>query len=389
MILFPADAFGLDPLSPPAGEVSPWQDGEVLLTGPAGLLGSALLERLLNSTNATVHCLVRPTAEATAEHRLRDVLEGLGRAVPDDRCRVVEGDLAAPRLGLDAESHARLADRIDLILHVGAKVAWWGDVSEIRATNLDGLRSIVELAATGRPKRLAFGSSVAVFNADAYRDRDVVFETALADESRGLRSPYVQSKWGGERICGAAAGQGVPTSILRVPYLLPHSQRPRFNANGAVDLLLAASIGIGTAPDLSLRLPLCPVDVCADWTLGILGHPLPPCSFHHLVPYENLSWAALVEAARGEGHSLEMVPATDWFESAREASRTRRELRPIVTLMSRDPTRTLWSNSNICRLDLDDAETRSQCPDLPPRGPMDAALLGTCVRAIAKSAERG
>jgi NAD(P)-dependent dehydrogenase (short-subunit alcohol dehydrogenase family) len=152
MILFPADAFGLDPLSPPAGEVSPWRDGEVLLTGAAGLLGSALLERLLNLTNATVHCLVRPTAEATAEHRLRDVLEGLGHAVPDDRCRVVEGDLAAPRLGLDAESHARLADRVDLILHVGAKVAWWGDVSEIRATNLDGVRSIVDLAATGRPK---------------------------------------------------------------------------------------------------------------------------------------------------------------------------------------------------------------------------------------------
>ena len=388
MTLFPADAFGLDPLSPPAGEVAPWRDGEVLLTGAAGLLGSALLERLLNSTNATVHCLVRPTAEATAEHRLRDVLEGLGHAVPDDRCRVVEGDLAAPRLGLDAESHARLADRVDLILHVGAKVAWWGDVSEIRATNLDGVRSIVDLAATGRPKRLAFGSSVAVFNADAYRDRDVVFETALADDPQGLRSPYVQSKWGGERICGAAAAQGVPASILRVPYLLPHSERPRFNANGAVDLLLAASIGIGAAPDLSLRLPLCPVDVCAEWILGILGHPLPSCSFHHLLPYENLSWATLVEVARREGHALEMVPAADWFESAREASRTRRELRSIVTLMSRDPTRTLWSNSNICRLDLDDSETRSQCPDLPPRGTMDAALLGTCVRAIAGFADR-
>lgn len=389
MTLFPADAFGLDPLSPPAGEVAPWRDGEVLLTGPAGLLGSSLLERLLNSTSATVHCLVRPTAEATAEHRMRDVLEGFGRALPGDRCSIVEGDLGAPRLGLDPESHARLADRIDLILHVGAKVAWWGDVSEIRATNLDGVRSIVELAATGRPKRLAFGSSVAVFNADAYRDRDVAFETALADDPQGLRSPYVQSKWGGERICVAAAAQGVPTSILRVPYLLPHSRRPRFNANGAVDLLLSASIRIGAAPDLSLRLPLCPVDVCAARILEIPDHPWPPCSFHHLLPYENVSWATLIEAARREGHALETVPAADWFEMAREASRTQRELRPIVGLLGLDPTRSLWSDSNICRLHLDDSETRSRCSDLPPRAPMDAALLRQCIRAIAGIAGRG
>ena len=387
--LFPAEAFRLDPLSPPVGEVASWRAGEVLLTGPAGLLGSSLLEGLLASTNAVVHCLVRPTAGATAERRMRDVLEGFGRALPDHRCRVVEGDLAAPRLGLDPESHARLADRIDLILHVGAKVAWWGDVSEIRVSNLDGVRSIVELAATGRPKRLAFGSSVAVFNADAYRDRDVVFETALADDPQGLRSPYVQSKWGGERICGEAAAQGVPASILRVPYLLPHSRRPRFNAHGAVDLLLAASIRIGAAPDLSLHLPLCPVDACAMRILEILDHPWPQCSFHHLLPYENTSWTTLIDAARREGHALETAPAIDWFETAREASRTRQELRPIVTLMSRDPTRTLWSNSNLCHLRLDDSYTRSRCSDLPPRGPMEAALLGQCVRAIAKSAEHG
>ena len=87
--LFPAEAFRLDPLSPPVGEVASWRAGEVLLTGPAGLLGSSLLEGLLASTNAVVHCLVRPTAGATAERRMRDVLEGFGRALPTDLAEAI------------------------------------------------------------------------------------------------------------------------------------------------------------------------------------------------------------------------------------------------------------------------------------------------------------
>ena len=371
--------------SPP----SPWTSGSVLLTGATGLLGSALLESMLASTEARVVCVVRGSNDADAEGRLRTEIARRRLAVDWARVEVVRGDLAAAELGLAEVTFSRLSERVDLILHAGAEVAWWGELDRVAATNLDSLRTMAAIAGRGRSKRVAFISSCAVFNADAYANAESVAEEPLAADPSGLRSPYVQSKWAGERLCSAISACGIPTSILRVPYLLPHSRHPIPNLAGAVDLLIDAAIRLEVAPEVGPTLPLCPADHCAERIVQILRAPLGPASIHHVAPFESLPWSILLAAAHQEGLLCRSMPSEAWFERAREASRERRELRPIVTLLSRDPSRTLWSRSNICRVRFDDAATRAAIPDLPPKSALEADCLRRFVRSIATTVARG
>ncbi len=364
-----------------------WSEGTVLLTGPAGLLGVALLESMLVRTAARVVCLVRADDESAAAARLESAAAARGLRLPPDRVRIVVGDLARPRLGLDEATHAELAETVDLVIHNGAHVRWWGDVDTIRATNIESLRTILRLAATARPKRVAFMSSVAVFNADDHREASVAFEDPPGPSSAGLRSPYVQSKWAGERLCVAAAERGVPVTIVRVPYLLPDSRRAAFNPSGLFELVLGASVELGVAPDLELRFPVAPVDVCADRVVRIVGAgpsagPMGGASVHHVVPFEPPGWRRMVAAASSEGWTVRLVPPLRWFEALRDRCRTSAGLRGALALVIQDPTRTLWSASNIGRLRIDDARTRALLPDLPPLGPCDDAYLRHVVRTV-------
>jgi len=364
---------------------SPWTSGSVLLTGATGLLGSALLESILTSSAATVVCLVRGSSDVDSEARLR--AEAARRRIEVDwtRVEVICGDLAATHLGLDEARLSALAERFDLILHAGAEVAWFGNLGLIATTNLDSLRTMAALAGRGRPKRTAFVSSCSVYNADAYANAESVGEDPIAADPRGLRSPYVQSKWAGERLCGAISDRGMATSIFRVPYLFPHSRHPLPNPAGAVDLLLDASIRLGVAPEEGPTLPICPADRCARWMVRILAAVRAPRSIHNVVPFESLPWSALVAAARREGLIGESMPPAAWFELAREASRAQRELRAVVTLLSHDPTRTLWSRSNICRVRLDDASTRVMVPGLEALQRLDEPYLRRVVRVIVEA----
>ena len=82
-----------------------WRNpGEVLLTGATGFLGAHLLSELLAATGARVHCLVRAHDENAALSPASGAPpSGSELPVPrGQRVVPVPGDLAQPRLGLDA-----------------------------------------------------------------------------------------------------------------------------------------------------------------------------------------------------------------------------------------------------------------------------------------------
>jgi len=388
MSVFGPDVLDLGDWLPVAsGEPAAWPTGEVLLTGATGFFGAALLERLLLDTDARIVCLARGRDADDARDRVESALAARSVAGPLDRVTVLPGDLARPDLGLDDATWRRLAGSVDLVLHNGADVRWWGDVETIQATNIDSLRTLLRFAGTSRPKRVAFVSSLAIFNAESHADAEAAFETPPPPSAAGLRSPYVQSKWVGERLCAAAADRGVATTVLRVPYLLPDTRIPVRNPEGVIDLVIEASIALGTAPAIGRCIPSAPVDVCADLACRILAatanRPPTKASFHHLVPFETPTWDRILAAAAAVGHRLERRPADEWFELLRARSRDRPELRPAVVLVGHDPARTLGQGLNICRLRFDDAVTRSLLPDLPPPRRFRDDELEAMVRAIA------
>ena len=83
----------------------------ILLTGATGFLGSALLEELLDTSDATVLCLVRPASAPLKRSQT-------------DRIRTIAGDLSHPLLGLSESRYHELAGEVDAVCHAAAAVNW-------------------------------------------------------------------------------------------------------------------------------------------------------------------------------------------------------------------------------------------------------------------------
>lgn len=100
----------------------------ILVTGATGVLGQALLEKL---SDANLLCLVHQTS-------LRQLPENAS---------TVTGDITAPRLGLSRGTFAKLAARIDCIVHGAAVTNFAAPDDMIHRTNVGGTGHILELAA--------------------------------------------------------------------------------------------------------------------------------------------------------------------------------------------------------------------------------------------------
>ncbi len=203
----------------------------VALTGATGFLGLRLLRRLLD-THAWVTVLAH-AGSGDALHRITRSLELTGApsaflARLPQRLRVVETDLALPRLGLSARAFRELADSLGAIWHSAGSIHLEGDLPELRRTNVEGTRHVLELAAAGRAEPVVRHVSTA-FVAGARRT-GVAYEDEL-DDGAGFENPYEQSKYEAELLVHAWSREhGRPALVLRPSILVtdvpPHPELP-------------------------------------------------------------------------------------------------------------------------------------------------------------------
>jgi thioester reductase-like protein len=99
----------------------------ILLTGASGVVGRALLPRLLRSGDRVIALV----------HR---------NPVANDRVTSLHGDVTAPLLGLSERDHAELARQVDVVVHAAAVTDFNRTDGTLEATNIEGTRNIVALA---------------------------------------------------------------------------------------------------------------------------------------------------------------------------------------------------------------------------------------------------
>jgi fatty acid CoA ligase FadD9 len=242
------------------------ETGTVLITGATGFLGRFLclewLEHLAPSGGKVI-CLVRGHDAVDARTRLD---AAIGRVDPDLTARfhalaeggleVVAGDLAAPRLGMDDATYARLAGAADRIVHPGALVNHLLPYRALFAPNVAGTAELIRLALTGRRKRFDYVSTFGVpqtHPALAAAPEDVDLR-ALAPEmtiSDGYAAGYTISKWAGEVLLREAhAHFGLPVTVFRPDMILGHRQwRGQVNAPDMFVRMLLSLALTGIAPE--------------------------------------------------------------------------------------------------------------------------------------------
>jgi thioester reductase-like protein len=267
----------------------------ILLTGSTGFLGSAILRDLLETSNASVICVVRSTSAPLAVHG-------------GSRVRVVVGDIALPRLGLDAETYDGIARDVDAVVHVAASVNWVQSYASLRAANVTGTLELLRVAVRAGASFHFVSSLSTCYSTSGPVSVDEGFEPL--PHIRGIHLGYAQTKTVAESLVCQAAQRGLPVRIYRPALISGHSRTGAFNHDDVITRLISGCVRMGTAPDLDWKLDAIPVDEVArsivdlsasDETVLHLGHPRP----RH--------WRECVLWMRMYGYDLTLVSYHAWL----------------------------------------------------------------------------
>ena len=131
----------------------------ILLTGASGLLGQAVLEKLLRALPDVdqVFLLMRARSRISAEERVPEILNSqlfrrLRRERPDfeawwpTKITTVTGALGPTRLGLTADFWQNLAEQLTAVIHVGAVASFGEPLDRVLEVNTAGALEVLELA---------------------------------------------------------------------------------------------------------------------------------------------------------------------------------------------------------------------------------------------------
>ena len=234
----------------------------VFVTGGTGLIGRALVERLLRR-GLNVTLMLR---SGSAERR-KSELEALERSAggADGSLKHVTGDLCALDLGLSEAGLAALS-KAGHCFHVAALYDIDADADALEMTNVDGTKQLLSaLRKVGFDGTLHHVSSVAVAG-----DYAETFTEAMFEEGQGLSHAYHRSKLDSEKLVRQS---GLDYRIYRPSGVVGDSK------TGAMDRIDGVYFSFGAIKKLAYALPrwarvpvprirgrfnLVPVDYVAD-----------------------------------------------------------------------------------------------------------------------------
>jgi thioester reductase-like protein len=361
----------------------------ILLTGASGFLGAYLLAgQLQRWPELQVRCLVRAADATSGVLRIRANLAhyGLWQDNWEGRLQAVVGDLAQPCFGLSAQAFAALATGLGGILHNGAQLSQMAPYSQLEAANVGGTQTVLNLAVhpdAGQPVPVQLISSVAVFEAAAYRNQEVLESDDLA-EWRGIHVGYSQTKWVSERRVLAAGAAGLPVTVYRPPLIAGHSQTGAWHQDDLLHRLLRGCLALGMAPDLPWELDLVPVDYVADAVTALAWTPMAVGRRYHLQHPQPVLLADLLGNMIERGAPLELVSMEQWLAAI--DGDPANPLYPIRTFFVRR-----WGDEQLTYPELNQAGVRARpsclatVEALAPSGvqcPGFDALIGPYARSL-------
>ena len=225
----------------------------VFVTGPTGFVGAFMVHEFLKR-GITIYCLVRATNFNQAQERMIKTLKqySLWKVEYEPLLQFVVGDLSQPLLGLGETVFDDLADRVDAIVHSGARVDWMLPLEDYVGANILGTHEILRLASCGRGKPVHFISTISTLNIHA--------GYGLSEHDREFG--YGTSKYLAEKMVVAARFRGAMASSYRLPFVAASATNGHFRLDRGdfLNNLITGSLDLGAFPsidaDLSSVLPV-------------------------------------------------------------------------------------------------------------------------------------
>lgn len=350
----------------------------VFLTGATGFLGASLLDGLLSSTGARVHCLVREREDEGPLKTIASNLESYGLSTDRmDRVVPVVGDLGEPLLGMGGERFDALARDTDFVIHAAAAVNLVYPYPALEAPNVGGTREALRLACRHKAKPFHFVSTDGIFPPNAGLCEE---DTDLDPLAEAREDGYGQSKWVAEKLVREAAGRGLPTRVYRPGFISGHSETGASNPRDLQGAILSESLRLGAVPEVEgWKMEMTPVDFVAAAILGIASNPDAPSGTYHLANPDPVPAGTVFGWLEDGGYTLEHLPYEEWLRRL-EAAPPEDVQGPGAVLRGAAPDAGDLSDGNI----YDDRNTRLALSESGPRRPdVDGDLLLTYARYFA------
>lgn len=252
---------------PPANRPSV-KGSNVFITGATGFVGRYLIKALLESSTATLTCIVRARDNLHARERILHSLQKTGLNNPEhyiDRLHSLAGDLSKNHLGLSHADYQSLADNNApcQIIHNAASVSVMQDFSSLANSNVESTKQLIELAMQlSTPLLLVSTIATADLSQGAIAERFYPYH-------KGLKDGYQQSKWAAESLAEQAVAAGANIQTVRLGRVTSPIEGNEINSQDLFWRILHASLTLGATPELAVTEPWTPVDFVAKALTGI------------------------------------------------------------------------------------------------------------------------
>lgn len=235
----------------------------IFLTGGTGLVGSYLLKILLEN-NHKVYCLARSKNNQSAKSRIINTLKFWDKQVlkKASNLKIIEGDITDKNMGLNQKTTDLLIKEVEETYHSAAITDLNIPLDQIRQSNVEGTRKILELGLklrkTGRFKKINHISTAYIYG--SYQGR---FNEDDLDVGQKFNTNYEKTKFEAEKLIWKYRKRGLWVDIFRPSMILGESYTGKtFQFKHMYQLLNLCRLELfDSLPFLNGYVSLVPIDI--------------------------------------------------------------------------------------------------------------------------------
>ncbi|BAJ03955.1 amino acid adenylation domain-containing protein [Shewanella violacea] len=331
----------------PAANIDRSLEGETgisLITGGTGFFGLHFLQSMMQRTQDKFVLLIRGENDDVMNKKFTDAVAyfHMEKDIDIGRVILIRGDLSEHHVGIPDDKYPWVCQNVDKIFHIGSHVNNWLPYEGIREINVDGTRSLLALARTGRKKEFHY-TSTSTFSPDK-ADPSVFLEGDTIDKNDINRFfGYDISKYASEQMCRIAREEGLICNIYRLVWIGGHIETGLTKLNDGFNIMLRILITIKAFPKGNYLHDITPVDLLADGMASVQGKAKNTDFNLTSQSKESIDMKRLAVMLRGMGYQIDEVSRTEFVERLKNYPLEQwdehcKSYRQLVIRLFEDPT---------------------------------------------------